>query len=68
MSDAAITPVAGGKFTPRTLVAIRVSSYTMNLYPVVDETMEVHERAHVYGVVHAWVGQKHLNCYIFKCF
>ena len=20
------------------------------------------------GVVHAWVGQKHLNCYIFKCF
>ncbi len=21
-----------------------------------------------YGVVHAWVGQKHLNCYIFKCF
>jgi hypothetical protein len=20
------------------------------------------------GVVHAWVGRKHLNCYIFKCF
>ena len=20
------------------------------------------------GVVHSWVGQKHLNCYIFKCF
>jgi hypothetical protein len=22
----------------------------------------------VCGVVHAWVGQKHLNCFIFKCF
>jgi len=20
------------------------------------------------GVVHVWVGQKHLNCFIFKCF
>ena len=50
MSDSAITPVAGGQFTPRTLVAVRVSSYTVNLYPVVDETMEVHERAHAYHV------------------
>ena len=50
MSDAAITPVAGGQFTPRTLVAVCVSSYTVNLYPVVDETMEVHERAHAYHV------------------
>jgi hypothetical protein len=50
MSDAAITPVSGGQFTPRTLVAVRVSSYTVNLYPVVNETMEVHERAHAYHV------------------
>jgi hypothetical protein len=50
MSDAAITPVARGQFTPRTLVAVRVSSYTVNLYPVVDDTMEVHECAHVYHV------------------
>ncbi len=50
MSDAAITPVAGGQFTPRTLVAVRVSSYTVNLYPVVNETMEVHKRAHAYHV------------------
>ena len=50
MSDAAITPVTGGQFTPKTLVAVRVSSYTVNLYPVVKETMEVHERAHAYHV------------------
>ena len=48
MSDATITSVTGGQFTPKTLVAVRVSSYTVNLYPVVVETMEVHERAHVY--------------------
>ncbi len=50
MSDAAITPVAGGQFTPKTLVAVRISSYNVNLYPVVKETMEVHERAHAYRV------------------
>ena len=48
MSDAAITPVTGGKFTPKTLVAVCVSSYTVNLYLVVKETMEVHKRAHAY--------------------
>ncbi len=31
-------------------MAVSVSSYTVNLYPVVDETMEVHERAHAYHV------------------
>ena len=41
MSDAAITPVAGGQFNPMTMVAVRVNSYTVNLDPVVDETMEV---------------------------
>ena len=42
---AAIAPVKGFQFTPRSLVAIRVSSYTVNFYLVVEETMEVHERA-----------------------
>ena len=50
MSDAAITPVAGGQFTPRTMVSVCVSSYTVNLYLVVNKTMEVHERAHAYHV------------------
>ena len=31
-------------------MAIRVSSYTMNLYPVMEETMEVHERAYMFHV------------------
>ena len=46
MTDATIAPVAGAQFTPRTLVAVRVGSNSVNLYPVVDETMEVHESAH----------------------
>ena len=50
MSNAAIAPVSGLQFTPRSLVAVCVSSYTVNLYPVVEETMEVHERAHTFHV------------------
>ena len=50
MNDTTIAPVAGFQFTPRPLVAICVGSYTVNLYPVVDDTMEVHERAHAFHV------------------
>jgi len=50
MTDATIAPVAGAQFTPRTLVAVCIGSYTVNLYPVVDETMEAHERTHAFHV------------------
>ena len=50
MTNATIAPVAGAQFTPRTLVAVRIGSYTVNLYLVVDDTMEVHERAHAFHV------------------
>jgi hypothetical protein len=52
MSDAAIAPATGSQFTPRSLVVVCISSYTVNLYPVVGETMEVHEheRAHAFQV------------------
>ena len=53
MNDATIAPVAGAHFTPRTLVAVCVGSYTVNLYPVVDETMEVHERADTFHLYKA---------------
>jgi hypothetical protein len=42
-------PVAGGMgtpFAPRALVPVRVGSYTIMLYPVVDQSMLPHERAH----------------------
>ena len=48
MTNATIEPVAGAQFTPRTLVAVCVGSNTVNLYPGVDKTMEVHERAHAF--------------------
>ena len=50
MTDATIAPVAGSQFILRPRVAVCVGSYTVNLYPVVDETMEVHERAHAFHV------------------
>ena len=50
MTDAAIAPVVGAHFTPQILVAVRVGNFTVNLYLVFDETMEVHELAHAYHV------------------
>ena len=50
MSDASIAPGTGGMFTLRSLVAVCVGSYTVNLYPVVKETMAVHEHAHTYHI------------------
>ena len=50
MTDAAITPGTGGQFTPKSLVAVRVGTQTVNLYPVVKETMDVHERAHAFHI------------------
>jgi hypothetical protein len=50
MTNATIAPVAGSQFTLRPLVAVRVDSYTVNLYPVVDDTTEVQERAHAFHV------------------
>ena len=50
MTDATIAPVAGAQFNPRTLVAVCIGSTSVNLFPVVDETMEVHERAYTFHV------------------
>lgn len=50
MSDAVIAPVTSSQFTPKSIVAVRVSSYNVNLYPVVEETMEVHECAYAFRV------------------
>ena len=50
MTNATIAPVVSAQFTPRTLVAICVGSTSVNLYPVLDDTIEVHERAHAFHV------------------
>ena len=50
MSNAAIAPVTGAQFTFKSWMAVCISSFTVNLYPVVEETMEVHELAHVFHV------------------
>jgi len=50
MNDATIAPAAGAQFAPQALVAVRVVSTSANLYPVVDETMEVHEGTHTFHI------------------
>ncbi len=49
MTDAAQT-IAGTSFAPKTLVPVSVGCTTVNLYPVVDTTMLVHERAHAFQI------------------
>ncbi len=49
MTDAAQT-VVGTSFTPKTLVPVLVGRTTVNLYPVIDTTMLVHERAHAFQI------------------
>ena len=49
MTDAA-QAVAGTSFAPKTLVPVSVGRTTVNLYPVVDTTMQVHERAHAFQI------------------
>ena len=50
MSDASISPGPAAQFTPQSMVAVSISSFTVNPYPVVEETMAVHKRAHAFHV------------------
>ncbi len=50
MSNDAIAPGLGAQFTLKSLVAVHVNNYTVNLYLVVEETMEVRERAQLFHV------------------
>jgi hypothetical protein len=49
MTDAA-QAVVGTSFTLKMLVPVSVGRTTMNLYPVIDTTMLVHERAHAFQI------------------
>ena len=49
MSDAA-QAVVGMSFAPKTLIPVSVGRTTVNLYPVVNTTMLVHERAHAFQI------------------
>ena len=44
------THVAAGAFAPRALIPVSVGRFTINLYPVVDRTMSVQERAHAFQI------------------
>jgi hypothetical protein len=51
MTDA--TPRAtssGGPFAPRVLVLINIGRAMVNLYPIIDQSMATHERAHAFHI------------------
>jgi hypothetical protein len=60
MTDAA-QAVMGTSFAPKTLVPVSVGHTTMNLYPVIDTTMLVHERAHAFQINKTALSSQALN-------
>jgi hypothetical protein len=46
MTDAKLPVPHGTPFAPRALVPVAVGRSTVNLYPVIDPSMPVEERAH----------------------
>jgi hypothetical protein len=44
------TPTPGTPFAPRALVPINVGRSTVNLHPIIDQTMLPHERAHAFHI------------------
>jgi hypothetical protein len=49
MTDTA-QAILGMSFAPKTLVPVSVGCTTVNLYPVIDTRMLVHERAHTFQI------------------
>jgi len=43
-----------------------IENYIQKTYKNPDDMVKTIQK--IKGVVHAWVGQKHLNCFIFKWF
>jgi len=51
MTDATLSAASsGGPFAPRALVPINISRATVNLYPVINQSMATHERAHAFHI------------------
>jgi hypothetical protein len=50
MTDSKLPVLHGTPFAPRALVPIAVGCATFNVYPVIDPSMPVEERAHAYQV------------------
>ncbi len=50
MTDSKLPALHGTPFAPRSLVPVAVGHATVNLYPVIDPSMPVEERAHAYQV------------------
>jgi hypothetical protein len=52
----------------RTIAIVKCSTPTMDPSSSRAKNLKKKRVTETLGVVHAWVGQKLLNCFIFKCF
>ena len=51
MTDSTPRPaLLSGPFAPRALVPVNIGRGTVNLYPVIDQTMATHERARAFHI------------------
>ncbi len=51
MTDATLRAASsGGPFAPRALVTVNIGRATVNLYPVINQSMATHERAHAFHI------------------
>jgi hypothetical protein len=51
----------GTPFAPRLLVPVRVGATTISLYPVIDTSMQPHERAHTFHINKTALSAQNIN-------
>jgi hypothetical protein len=61
MPDPPTASSMGTPFAPRALVAVRVGPFTIMLYPVINQTMLPHERAHAFHYNKTTLATQNIN-------
>jgi len=61
MTDAPRPAASSGPFAPRALVPVNIGRGTVNLYPVIDQSMATHERAHAFHINKTALSSQHID-------
>ncbi len=62
MTDSTPQPASSsGPFAPLALVPINIGRGTVNLYPVINQTMATHERAHAFHINETALSLQNIN-------
>jgi len=52
---------SGGPFAPQSLVPINIGRATVNLYPIINQSMATHERAHAFHINKTTLSLQNIN-------